>query len=188
MWIRTMRSSAMVLVIAAVLGSACRVWAMGEILGQSKEELKLKYVVAVEEHSFDGEPTGRVTVVFTLADEGRLKPLDEVQLVIPAREKNKDGSNWMDLVVSIDMRKDAGGKSVGRVHILKEWAERAADSTQHAHNGRQERPTDAAAPRHSDCEVYEKRCCGAGCESGTGPCGTAGRRIQESVSRRPPDS
>jgi hypothetical protein len=68
----------------------------------------LKYEVAVEDHN-----TGRVTVVFTLADEDRLKPLDEVQLVVPAQEKNKDGGRWMDLVVSVDMIKTDGGKPWG---------------------------------------------------------------------------
>ena len=81
----------------------------------------MKYEVTVQDHK-----TGRVTVVFTLADEGRLKPLDEVQLVIPAQEKNEDGSRWMDLVVSIDMVKSDDDKRVGRVHLLKQLAERAA--------------------------------------------------------------
>jgi hypothetical protein len=93
---------------------------IGFILGETKDELKLKYDLSVQDHG-----TARVTVVFTLADEGRLKPLDEVQLVIPAREKNKDGGNWVDLVVSIDVRKSDDGKRVGRVHILKDLAERA---------------------------------------------------------------
>ena len=125
MSMRTLRYSAILLVVAAVVWTAGQAWGMGFILGQSKEELKLKYDVTVEQHGFDGAPTGRVTVVLTLADEGRLKPLDEVQLVIPGRETNKDGSHWMDLVVAIEMRKTDDGKRVGRVHILKEWAERA---------------------------------------------------------------
>jgi len=124
-WIRTRRYSAVVLLVAAVVWTAGRAWGIGFVLGQTKEELKLKYDVAVEEHSFDGAPTGRVTVVLTLVDEGRLKPLDEVQLVIPGKEKNKDGSRWMDLVVPLDMTKTADGKRVGRVHILREFAERA---------------------------------------------------------------
>jgi hypothetical protein len=44
------------------------------------QELKLKYDIAVEEHTFDGASTGRVTVVLTLANEGRLKPLDGVDV------------------------------------------------------------------------------------------------------------
>jgi hypothetical protein len=125
MFMRTLRLSAVLLVAAVTVWTDGRVWGIGFYLGQTKDELKLKYDVAVEEHSFDGTPTGRVTVIFTLADEGRLKPLDEVQLVVPGQEKNKDGGHWMDLVVSIDMTKTDGGKRVGRVHILKELAERA---------------------------------------------------------------
>jgi hypothetical protein len=103
----------------SVSGIAGRAWGIGFALRETKEELKLQYDVAVQDHG-----TGRVTVTFTLADEGRLKPLDEVQFVIPAQEKNADGSSWMDLVVSIDMRTIDGGKRVGRVHIRKDLAER----------------------------------------------------------------
>jgi hypothetical protein len=120
MLMRTLRLSTVLLVAAVSFWKADRAWGIGFSLGQTKDELKLKYEIAVEDHK-----TGRVTVVFTLADEGRLKPLDEVQLVVPAQEKNKDGSRWMDLVVSIDMIKTDGGKRVGRVHLLKELAERA---------------------------------------------------------------
>lgn len=97
-----------------------RAWGIGFILVETKEQLKLKYDVDVTEHG-----TGRVTIVFTLADEGRLAPLEEVELTIPAKEKNADGSHWMDLVMSIKMVKSANGTAVGRVHILKELAERA---------------------------------------------------------------
>jgi hypothetical protein len=118
---RTLRGLVLALFAAvAIAGTAGRSWAIGFVLSQTKEELKLKYDVAVEEHS-----SGRVTVVLTLADEGRLKPLDDVQLVIPGQEKNADGSHWMDLVVSIDMRQADDGKRVGRVHIRKEMARRA---------------------------------------------------------------
>lgn len=79
----------------------------------------MKYDVSVVDHG-----TGRVTIMLTLADEGSLKPLDSVDLVIPGQKKEKDGSSWMDLVVSIDMRSQ-DGKRVGRVHLRKEWAERA---------------------------------------------------------------
>jgi hypothetical protein len=76
--------------------------------------------VSVQDHG-----TGRVTVVFTLADEGRLKPLDEVELVIPAEEENEDGGRWMDLAVSVDMAEIEDGKRVGRVHLRQDLAERA---------------------------------------------------------------
>ena len=51
--------------------------------------------------------------------------MDELEFVIPAQEKNKDGGYWMDLVVSIEMRKTDDGHRVGRVHIRKDLAERA---------------------------------------------------------------
>jgi hypothetical protein len=41
-----------------------------------------------------------------------------VELGLPGQEKNKDGSNWMDLVVSIDMRKTDDGKSMKRALAL----------------------------------------------------------------------
>ena len=120
MWKRRLRLASVLLAIMACFWTANRVWGIGFYLKETKDELKLKYEVTVTDHK-----TGRVTVVFTLADEGRLRPLDEVQLVVPAQEKNEDGSNWMDLVVSIDMIKTDGGKRAGRVHLLKSLAERA---------------------------------------------------------------
>src|SRR5580704_10015869 len=120
MLMRLLRLSAVLLVAAVSFGTVDRAWGEGFYLRQTKDQLKLKYEVAVEEHG-----SGRVTVVFTLADEGRLKPLEAVQLVIPAQEQNQDGSRWMDLVVSIDMAETDGGKHVGRIHLLKGLAERA---------------------------------------------------------------
>ena len=120
MWKRRLRLPAVLLALLVCYFAADRAWGIGFHLRETKDDLRLKYEVTVQDHK-----TGRVTVVFTLADEGRLKPLDEVQLVVPAREKNNDGSHWMDLVVSIDMVKSDGGKRVGRVHLLKELAERA---------------------------------------------------------------
>ena len=95
--------------------------------------------MTVEERNFGGVSTGRVTIVLTLADEGRLKPLDEVQLVIPGQEKNKDGGHGMGLVVAIGMQKTDDGKRVGRVHISKELAERAEiQLNTHSLNGNQD--------------------------------------------------
>ena len=112
-------------VLTTLLLTADRARAMSEILGQTKEQLKLKYEVAVQEHSFGGESTGRVTIMFTLADEGRLKPLDWAELVIPGKEKQKDGGYRPDLVVGIELHKADDGKRVARVHLRKEWADRA---------------------------------------------------------------
>jgi hypothetical protein len=120
-----LRRPAAALLAAALLWTAGPARGEGYVLGESKEELKLKYEVAVEEHPADERGTSRVTVVLTLADEGRLAPLDEVQLVVPGQQVNKNGGRWMDLVVAIDMSKADGGRRIGRVHLLKELAERA---------------------------------------------------------------
>ncbi len=121
MAMRTPRWSVFALVAAvAVAGTAGGAWGIGFVLRESKEELKLEYDVAVQDHG-----AGRVTVVLTLADEGRLKPLNEVQFVIPGQEENIDGGHGMDLVVAIDMKTTNDGQRVGRVHLRKEWAERA---------------------------------------------------------------
>ena len=125
MFIRTLRLSAVLFVAWVAFWTVSQAWGIGFYLRETKDDLKLKYDVVVEEHAFGGTPTGRVTVVFTLADEGRLKPLDEVQLVVPGQDKNQDGGHWMDLVVSIDMTNIEGGKRMVRVHILKELAQRA---------------------------------------------------------------
>ena len=52
--------------------------AMGEILRETKEELKLKYDVVVHDPG-----NGIVMVQFTLIDEGRMKPLYGVELMLP---------------------------------------------------------------------------------------------------------
>jgi hypothetical protein len=117
MLMRNLRLSLMVL--AALVLTADRARALGEILGQTKEELKLQYDVTVHDHG-----NGRVTIEFTLADEGRLKPVDAVDLEIPAPVA-KDGSQVPDLAVSMELKTSNDGKRVARFEIRKDWAERA---------------------------------------------------------------
>ena len=87
------------IVFAAIILAANLAWAMGFLLGETKEQLKLKYDVSLVDHD-----TGRVTVKLTIVDQGRLKPLDAVELVVPSKEKNKDGSSYFDLSVELAMR------------------------------------------------------------------------------------
>lgn len=113
------------LLALAVLGLAAdRAKALSEILSETKEQLKLKYEVSVRDLG-----NGRVFVTFTLADEGRLNPLTSVDLQIPGKEKNKDGSVYPDVWVSIAMTKtEAAAQSGGRVarlEMTKELAGRA---------------------------------------------------------------
>ena len=106
------------LVFAVIVLSASVTWALGFGLGETKEQLKLKYEVKVLDHGNDC-----VSVSMTITDEGRLKPLNSVDLVIPNKE-SKDGSGSPDLSLSLAIRK-VDGKRVVRVHLKKELAERA---------------------------------------------------------------
>jgi hypothetical protein len=94
-------------------------FAIGFVLSESREQLKLNYKVEVTDHGTD-----RVTIVFTLADEGRLAPLEAIRMVIPAETKNSDGSYWIDLTVSVEMRPQPDGTRIGRIHLRRDWAAR----------------------------------------------------------------
>jgi len=117
MFTRTLRLSLMILVALALTANIA--WSLGLELGETKEQLKLKYEVSVYDHG-----TGRVTVTLKIADEGRLKPLRSVDLHFPSKDKHADGGYMSDLVTSLATQKE-NGKLVARVHLKKEWAERA---------------------------------------------------------------
>jgi len=107
--------------------------AEGFQLGESKEELKLKYDISVYDHD-----TGRVTIEFTLIDAGRITPITSVDLSIPSEEKHDSGGFKSDLTMSMALGK-VGAKQVGRVHIRKDWAERAEIRLKTGHlDGKQE--------------------------------------------------
>lgn len=102
------------MLLAVVLLATKSALGMGEILGQSKDELKLKYDVVVHDPA-----NGQVSVEFTLTDEGRLKPLYGVELAIP----RDDGSGSFDLTAPLDMREVNGKRSVF-FNLKTEWAQR----------------------------------------------------------------
>ncbi len=108
---------AILILALAVPGLA---WALGFELGQTKEELKLKYDISVTDHK-----TERVTIVLKIEDYGRLKPVYAVDLSIPAKESHDGKGHYMDLVVSMAHRKE-DGKEVYRAHMLRELAKRAS--------------------------------------------------------------
>ena len=106
---------------------------MGFQLGESKQKLKLEYDVSVYDHD-----TGRVTIEFSLNDAGRLTPITSVDLSIPSDEKHDGGGFKSDLTISMALRNE-GTKQVGRVHIRKDWAERAEIQIKTGHlDGKQE--------------------------------------------------
>ena len=104
-----------ILAFGVMLSIANAAAAEGLGLGESKEELKLDYDLAVTHHR-----TGRVTVKLVITDAGRLKPLTSVDLVVG----NTDGTRSVDLSVSLALR-EADGKMTARAHLHRDLAERA---------------------------------------------------------------
>jgi hypothetical protein len=87
---------------------------LGFELQETKEELKLQYDVAVQDNG-----GGRMYVTFTLADEGRIKPLFAVDLAVPS----KDGSGYYDVVVPLaPYEKD--GKKIYTLQLTRDLVER----------------------------------------------------------------
>lgn len=109
---RVTRSLIVLLVVSCVAPLA---WAIGEQLSESKDELRLKYDLDLTDHQ-----SGRVTVTLTIHDQGRLKPLDSIELLIPGEDK----TGYVDLSVSLAVQEIEGRQRV-RVHLKKELAERA---------------------------------------------------------------
>jgi hypothetical protein len=129
---------------AAFLWTPSRAWGIGFMLGESKEQLKLQYDLSVSETVSDADRgIVLVTVEFSLADEGRLKPLDDVQLIVMRREPFKEGGYGADLVTSINLKPAKDGKSrVGRVQLVKDLAERAEiNLNTHTLDGKTDRMT-----------------------------------------------
>ncbi|HUE71476.1 MAG TPA: hypothetical protein VMP01_11385 [Pirellulaceae bacterium] len=120
-----MRTFGLTVVLSAAAALAADVaFALGFELGETKEELKLVYDVKATDHG-----TGRVTITVTIADEGRLKPLDRgVSLNIPGKE----GTGYADLSVNLERRKEVG-KQVVSIHLAKELAERGSINLQTNH-------------------------------------------------------
>lgn len=87
---------------------------LGFELKETKEELKLIYDVKVQDNG-----GGRTAVTFTLADEGRIKPIFAVDLGVPS----KDGSGYYDVNLSLKPF-ERDGKQVYVIHLTRELAER----------------------------------------------------------------
>lgn len=87
---------------------------LGFELKETKEELKLNYDVKVQDNG-----GGRMAVTFTLADEGRIKPLFAVDLGVPS----KDGSGYYDVNLSLKPF-ERDGKQVYVIHLTRELVER----------------------------------------------------------------
>ena len=120
MSIRLSRLATGMLVVAAMVLMSDRSWAIRQGLGPSKDEWGLKYDVAV--HDADGD---KLTVVFTLADEGRLKPFYSIDLVAFSKQTDSQGGRTYDVKVPIELKPTQDGKRTGQVQIRKEFVDRA---------------------------------------------------------------
>jgi hypothetical protein len=118
--IRSSRLATAALVAAVLLVTTSRSWAIYDQLGPSKDEWGLKYDVTINEA--DGN---KVTVEFTVADEGRLKPFYSVQVVAFSKQTDSQGGRSYDVKAPIELKSTEEGKRVGQVQIRKDLADRA---------------------------------------------------------------
>jgi hypothetical protein len=112
-------ATGMLMVSAIVLMSKCA-WAIYYGLGPSKDEWGLKYDVEVQDSGSD-----MLTVVFTLADEGRLKPFYSLELIAFSKQADGQGRRSYDLKAPIELEETSDGKRIGEVQMRKELVDRA---------------------------------------------------------------
>jgi hypothetical protein len=118
--LRLSRWATGVLVVAAVVLTASPSWAIFHALGPSKDEWGLKYDVEV--NAADGD---LLTVVFTLADEGRLKPIYSITVIAFSIQTDSQGGRSYDVKAPIELKATKDGRRVGQVQIRKEFIDRA---------------------------------------------------------------
>jgi len=119
MSIRFSRVATGVLVLAAMALLPGLCWAVYYQLGPSKDEWGLKYEVTVSDADVD-----KTTVVFTLADEGRLKPFYSIE-VVAFSKPNSQGARSYDVKAPIELKPTKDGKRIGQVQIRKNFADHA---------------------------------------------------------------
>lgn len=104
-------------VVAIVLTSSFT-WAHFYELGPSKDEWGLKY---------DGEVTAsgdKLNVSFTLADQGRLKPIYSIS-VVAFSDLRSDGGRTYLVNTTFDLKPTQDGKLAGQLQIDNKFADRA---------------------------------------------------------------
>ena len=87
------------LAAAVVFLTSVRSWAIYDVLGPSKDEWGLKYDVQINDAGGNN-----VTVVFTLADEGRLKPLTTIELYAFNPQTDEQGGHSYDVKQTIELK------------------------------------------------------------------------------------
>ncbi len=110
-------TGAFVVAACVLLPSVC--WAVFYQLGPSKDEWGLKYDVTVSDTSTD-----KATIEFTLADQGRLKPIYSAT-VVAFSPPGRDGGRSYLVKERIQFKTSQDGKPVGQVQVDKEFVDRA---------------------------------------------------------------
>ena len=114
---RSLHRAAGVLVVIAVVLMTSSSWAHWYQLGPSKDEWGLKYDGDV--HAATGD---KLVVQFTIADQGRLKPIHSV-FVMAFSKPDRTGTNLLKAFIPMQATED--GKLTGQVEIRKDFADRA---------------------------------------------------------------
>ena len=112
------------LVVTAVLLLPGVSWAVFYALGPSKDEWGLKYEVEVSSPEASTPEGDQLSVHFTLADQGRLKPIYSAT-VIAFSNPDRDGARSYLAKAPIDLKPTTGGKLAGQAPISKKLADRA---------------------------------------------------------------
>lgn len=108
------------LVVAAVVQMSDISWAVFYKLPPSKDEWGLKYDVQVE-----AADSNMLSVLFTLADEGRLKPVYSIEVVAFSLETDSMGGRSYDVKAPIQLKETKDGIRAGQVRIRRDLADRA---------------------------------------------------------------
>ncbi|MDZ4817964.1 MAG: hypothetical protein SGJ20_03220 [Planctomycetota bacterium] len=107
-------------VVAAIALLAQQAWAVYFALGPSKDEWGLKYDVAVEDAGND-----MYDVTFTLADEGRLKPIHSISLAVFDKQSSSQSGKTYEVKGKFALKPTADGKRAGTMQVRKDQAEQA---------------------------------------------------------------
>jgi len=117
MSIRRSHVATAILVVAALVLMSGRSWAIYYALGPSKDEWGLKYDVTIQDADSD-----TVTVVLTVADEGRLKPIYSIDVVAFSKQLDSQGGRSYDVKARIELKPTDDGQRAGQVQIPKKFA------------------------------------------------------------------
>lgn len=104
-------------VIAAVMLMPSRSWAVFYPMGPSSDDWGMKYDLKVTPVS--GE---KLNVAFTLADGGRLKPINSITLIVFSKPHADGGRSYL-VKAPIDLKPTSDGKLAGEVQLPKQYAD-----------------------------------------------------------------